>query len=443
MDYNETLQFLFSQLPMYQRIGGAAYKADLGPTLRLDEYFGHPHRQYHTVHVAGTNGKGSTSHMLAAMLRAQGLRVGLYTSPHLVDFRERIKIDGQMIARDEVVSWVERHRGVIEAERPSFFEMTAALAFDHFARQRVDVAVVEVGMGGRLDSTNIITPLVSVVTNIGLDHTQFLGTTLEQIAAEKAGIAKPGVPLVVGEPHPLTLPVFREAARRNNAPLVLAQECYRVVSSQLLEDQALRRFCLEAADGKPFEACLDLMGEYQERNIVTALAAFDLLAPALGADRGKALAALPTAARDTGLWGRWQLLARTPRVVADIGHNSHGISALVGQIQRTPHARLRMVVGAVSDKDVASMLRLLPSDADYYLTQPSVPRAMAVEILSQRAAEIGIAGRCFSSVNQAIASALADASPDDMLYIGGSAFVVADALECWPRVAAEAGIDAL
>ncbi|SDB84438.1 bifunctional folylpolyglutamate synthase/dihydrofolate synthase [Williamwhitmania taraxaci] len=427
MNYQETLEYLFNQLPMFQRQGKSAYKADLVNTLLLDEHFCHPHCQFKSIHIAGTNGKGSTSHMLASVLGAAGYKVGLYTSPHLRDFRERIKVDGVMISEESVVQFVETNKSIFEQVKPSFFEMTVALAFSYFAEQKVDVAVVEVGLGGRLDSTNIITPELCVITNIGLDHTDLLGDTIEKIAGEKAGIIKPGVPVVQGESNIAYNYVFEQKAKEQSAPYTLASDVFRVESSGLAEG-GLHWFSVSriGSEEKDFVE-VDLAGDYQAKNVITVLAALDRIKdiwPNVNAESIKT--GLRNAGSTTGLLGRWQVLAHNPMVVCDTGHNVDGISYVVKQLARTPHSHLHMVIGMVADKDIRGVLQLLPVDATYYFTNAAIPRAMEAEALQKLAAEFGLKGDFFTSVDEALREAKKNAKANDLVFIGGSTFVVAE-----------------
>lgn len=427
MTYQQTLDYLFSQLPMFQRVGKAAYKANLDNTLALDEYFNHPHRKLRTIHVAGTNGKGSTSHMLASILARAGLKVGLYTSPHLRDFRERIKINGVMIPEPEVVGFVEKHKAFFEAIKPSFFEMTVVLAFDYFARQQVDIAVIEVGLGGRLDSTNIITPELSVITNIGLDHTELLGDTLAKIAYEKAGIIKPHVPVVITQSQEETREVFVAKADESHSPIRFADTSYRVISVrqegymyQILEVEHVNSGSVKALK-------LDLLGGYQQFNICGVLAAIDLLK-----EMGYSISdshlqdGLASVKSATGLLGRWQVLHQNPLIICDTGHNVDGLTQVVDQIGRVQCAKLRMVVGMVGDKNIDGMLGLLPKNAIYYFTKASIPRALDEKELAHRASPFNLHGNTFSTVENALSAAKADASPNDFIFVGGSTFVVAE-----------------
>lgn len=425
MTYSETIAYLYAAAPLFQQVGGAAYKEGLETTLQLDSHFNHPHQRYRTIHVAGTNGKGSCAHTLAAMLQHKGLKVGLYTSPHLIDFRERIRINGQMIPEEYVVDFVETERSFFEPLHPSFFEITTALAFKYFADEAVDVAVIEVGLGGRLDCTNIITPLLSVITNISFDHTQFLGSTLADIAAEKAGIMKCGVPVVVGETQPETRSVFEQCAKQVGAPLYFAEDEAEVVNASLGSDNLLhyvtRHWGTFAGE---------LIGDCQRRNTNTLLCAAQLLAPLFGLTVDDVHGAFRHVCEATSLMGRWQVLQHRPTVVCDTGHNLGGWTYISSQLVReaATHARLHVVFGMASDKDLDGVLSLLPHEASYYWTQASVRRATPVQQLAERAASHGLHGLCFDSVSAAYQAAWAEAGPDDLIYIGGSCFVVADLL---------------
>jgi dihydrofolate synthase/folylpolyglutamate synthase len=427
MTYQQTLDYLFSQLPMFQRVGKAAYKANLDNTLALDEYFNHPHRKFRTIHIAGTNGKGSTSHMLASILASAGLKVGLYTSPHLRDFRERIKINGVMIPEMEVVGFVEKHRAFFDTIKPSFFEMTVALAFDYFARQQIDIAVVEVGLGGRLDSTNIITPEVSIITNIGLDHTDLLGHTLEKIAYEKAGIIKPNVPVVVSQTQAETKPVFEQKAKECNTPIVFADTRYGTtpIGYEGYKYQILNICRYNPESIVPLK--LDLLGSYQQYNICGVLTAIDLLR-----EKGYCISdahvkdGLVTVKSATGLLGRWQVLHQNPLIICDTGHNVDGLTQVVEQIRRVQYKKLHMVVGMVGDKNIDGMLALLPREATYYFTRASIPRALNENELAARATPFGLSGETYPTVFTALNAAKANAHPNDLVFIGGSTFVVAE-----------------
>ncbi len=480
MNYQETTAYLFSVTPVFEKVGASAYKEGLDNSLALDEHFGHPHRQFKSIHVAGTNGKGSCSHTIAAVLQAAGYRVGLYTSPHLVDFRERIRVNGECIPEQYVIDFVEQERHFFEPLHPSFFELTTAMAFKYFAEQQVDYAVVEVGLGGRLDCTNIITPVLSVITNISLDHTQFLGDTLERIAAEKAGIIKAGVPVVVGETVPETRPVFAVKAHEMRAPIYFAEEF----------------------DATPFDDIeFELKGDYQQKNRRTILCALDTLTnyelrrtkfdvslrevsidelrrtkfdvslresqvlkedvlqpsklptsegthrtstlnlptselhPSEGTHRTSTLN-LQTSIRNgfahvselTGLVGRWQKIQQQPLVICDTGHNVGGWQYLAPQIAAQPCKQLRIVFGMVDDKDIDTVMALLPKQAVYYWTQASTHRAIPVGTVCQKGLSHGLQGSCYSSVSDAYRHALQEADTADFIFVGGSSYVVADLL---------------
>ena len=417
MTYNSAVQYLFDSAPLFQNVGAAAYKEGLGNTHLLDEQFGHPHRQYRTIHVGGTNGKGSVSHTLAAILQAQGYRVGLYTSPHLVDFRERIKVNGEMISKERVIDFVtdfkKRNYSAV-CSGFSFFELATALAFQYFSEQKVDFAVIEVGLGGRLDCTNIIMPELSIVTNISFDHVQFLGDTLPKIASEKAGIIKTGIPTCIGENvNEDVKAVFANKAKEVGAPITFAEDAYdsTAINDELAGLFALKGFC-------------------QEKNIRTILTAVRLLQ-----ERGIAISyeairkGLAEVCSMTGLMGRWQTIDEKPHTICDTGHNVGGMQYIVRQLQQTPHKRLHIVIGMVNDKDVDSVLRLLPTDAVYYFTQASVKRAMPAEELARKASHLqGAEEGAFQDVPSAYRAAKRNATDDDLIFIGGSTFVVADLL---------------
>lgn len=446
MTYQESLDFLFSQLPMFSRTGAAAYKPGLDTSLALDAFFGHPHRSFRSIHIAGTNGKGSCSSMIAAALQAQGYRTALYTSPHLVDFRERIRVDGEMIPEEAVVSFVERFRASGYEGHPSFFELTMMMAFDWFARAEVDYAVIEVGMGGRLDSTNIITPQACVITNISFDHTQFLGATLPAIAAEKAGIIKPGIPVTVGEAEGEVRKVFAERAAAEHAPVIFAQDDPQLTEATPLPEGGFR--CLTRSFG---ELHCELSGEYQRANINTVLTAITMLREAGIEISDEAVRkGMADVGRLTGFRGRWTVLSRDPLTICDTGHNEAGLRYNIAQLRalmkERPGATLRIVLGFVADKDVDHILDMLPREARYYFCNAEIPRALPASELAVRARAKGLTGTLHGSVRQAyqaarIAAELSTpASPldkmhqpgvqkiDDIIYIGGSTFVVADFL---------------
>lgn len=406
MTYQETVNWMFVQLPMYQTQGAIAYKEDLTNTILLVDHIGHPEKGLQCIHVAGTNGKGSTSHMLASVLQEAGYKTGLYTSPHLKDFRERIKIDGADISEDFVCGFIAKNKAFFEQHQLSFFEMSVGLAFDYFRQEQVDIAIVEVGMGGRLDSTNIVTPLVSVITNIGLDHTQFLGNTLAKIAGEKAGIIKPGIPVVIGEYTDETKPVFLAKAERVSAPIYFASELIAEVYPSAL------------------------LGNYQVHNIKTVLQTLEILN-----QQGEFVvtdiaikSGLLNVIENTRLQGRWQQLNDAPKVIADTAHNRHGLEIVLDQVQHEVFDRLHFVLGVVNDKDLDDILPLFPKNAFYYFSRPNIPRGLDAAVLQNKAAEYGLIGEIYDSIPEAYRAALESAAASDFIYVGGSTFVVAEIL---------------
>ena len=428
MNYKETIDFLFSALPMFQRIGAAAYKSNLDNTIAFDEYLEHPHTHFKCIHVAGTNGKGSVCHMLAAILQECGYKTGLYTSPHLKDFRERIKINGKNIEKRAVVDFVENHRPFIEKLKPSFFEMNVAMAFDYFRKEKVDIAVIETGLGGRLDSTNIIEPVVSVITNIGMDHINFLGNSLKKIAGEKAGIIKYQVPVVIGETQEI-FPVFMKKANDLDATLYIADQWYRV---EEIDSGTIYRqyFQIYVKDDLWFKRLVtDLPGNYQKKNIATVLRTIDVLRD-LGFEvtDESILSGCRKVKTLTGLRGRWEILGTDPLVICDTGHNKEGLREVVRQIKRTPHRKLHFIFGTVNDKDPGPVLEILPKDARYYFTQASIPRAMIKEELAVLASKAGLRGGVYSTPVKALEAAKKVAKKDDLIFVGGSTFVVAEVL---------------
>ena len=424
MTYEETITYLYNSAPLFQHVGKDAYKEGLDTTLKLDEHFGHPHRRFKTIHVAGTNGKGSCSHTLAAILQSAGYKVGLYTSPHLVDFRERIRVNGEIIPRENVIRFVEQHRAFFEPLHPSFFELTTALAFGYFAEQQVDVAVIEVGLGGRLDCTNIIRPDLCVITNISFDHIQFLGDTLAQIASEKAGIIKPGIPVVIGETTPETKPVFMETALRQGAPIHLAEEEQLLIRSEV------------NAQGKRIyqtQVYADLEGELgglcQEKNTNTLMSAIRVLQHiGYTINEVHVREGFANVCSLTGLMGRWQKIQDTPRTYCDTGHNKAGIQYIVEQLRHQSYRHLHIVIGMVNDKDISGVLALLPKEATYYFTKASVSRALDEHEVQRLAGETGLQGNTYPTVNEAYEAARAQAQADDFIFVGGSTFIVADLL---------------
>lgn len=430
MNYREAIEFLFSSLPMYQREGQAAYKANLDNTHRLDEHFAHPHRKFPVVHVAGTNGKGSVSHMLTSVLIKAGYKTGLYTSPHLLDFRERIRVNGRVIPEKGVTDFVNNNQDIIEKLKPSFFEMTVAMAFDHFASEEVDIAIIETGMGGRLDSTNIVTPLLSVITNISMDHSQFLGNSPELIAREKGGIIKEGIPLVLGDTDRDPAEVLIRMAEEKGAVVKLAPALFPPLF-QTLNPDGTANFILRNVQEDLVEThTCDLSGSYQKENISTALTA-------LGTLREKGWKIPENAVQEgllsvqdtTGLLGRWQTIGANPRSICDTAHNAAGIKAVMEQIKQTPWKKLHMIWGMVNDKEVDSILPLLPEEARYYFTPSSVPRTMGAHELRDKAALYKRCGLAYKSVAEAYHAARENAGKDDMIFTGGSTFIVADLLD--------------
>lgn len=406
MTYSETLNWLFNQLPMYQLQGASAYKKDLTNVHVLMDYLGHPESQLQCIHVAGTNGKGSCSHMLASVLQEAGFKVGLYTSPHLKDFRERIKINGQMVSEAFVCDFVNQHQSFFEANDMSFFEMSVGLAFDYFTKEKIDIAIIEVGMGGRLDATNIISPLVSVITNIGLDHTQFLGNTLTAIAAEKAGIIKSNIPVVIGEYTSETQPVFLATAKANQSPVYFASDLIATAYPS------------------------DLIGDYQIHNKKTVLQTLTVLNhnTAFKTTESHWKTGLSEVVKNTGLEGRWQQLGTAPKIICDTAHNTHGLSIVLNQIQKEPFDQLHFVLGVVNDKDLDEVLPLFPKNAIYYFCKPNIPRGLEAAILAQKATPFGLNGKIYNSVSAAYENAKQNAQPTDFIYVGGSTFVVAEIL---------------
>lgn len=425
MTYAQTVEYLFNSTPVFEHVGASAYKEGLATTEALDAHFQHPHRSFKTIHVAGTNGKGSCSHTLAAILQSEGYKVGLYTSPHLVDFRERIRINGQCISEEYVVDFVAQERHFFEPLHPSFFELTTALAFKYFAEQQVDIAVIEVGLGGRLDCTNIIHPILSIITNISLDHTQFLGDTLAKIAGEKAGIIKPHTPVVIGETVAETRPVFDQKAHSMQAPIYFAEEQTEVLSSEMQADGHGRSYVTRSFGTLHG----DLAGDYQARNMNTILCACGrLLEMGIIRSTGNIGLGVAHVASMTGLLGRWQQLHASPTVVCDTGHNAGGWQYLSRQLAHQACHRMHIVFGMVDDKDMDAVMAMLPKHAIYYWTQPSTHRAFPVEKVDAAASRHALSGNTFRSVSSAYQAALTNAAADDFIFVGGSSYVVADLL---------------
>jgi dihydrofolate synthase/folylpolyglutamate synthase len=430
MKYQEALDYLVEQLPMYQRIGRLAYRTDLDNTYKLDAYFNSPHRNFPTIHVAGTNGKGSVSHMLSSVLQEAGLKVGLYTSPHLMDFRERIKVNGKLISRKFITGFVEGHKTFFSTFQPSFFEISVFLAFRYFMHCKVDIAVVEVGLGGRLDATNIISPLLSVITNIGKDHTDILGDTLAKIAAEKAGIIKAGTPVVVGESHSETLPVFSRFAKQMKASLIVADHQYHINTSFKSAD-GYQVFNVTSDGTIPYPNLkCGLLGHYQRKNTVTLLTVIDQLRQAgIQLDEKVIYAGIRNVIKNTGFAGRWQIVGQNPTTVCDTAHNTDGLKQVLLQVTETPYGKLHVILGFVSDKDTNDILPLMPVEASYYFTRLSVPRTLDENELASRAHDCGLRGQSFSTIQEAYASVKENAGSDDLVIITGSTFLVADFLK--------------
>ncbi len=424
MNYQETLNYLYNSTPVFEHVGAVAYKEGLQNTLALDKHFNHPHTNFKTIHIAGTNGKGSCSHSLASILQEAGYKVGLYTSPHLVDFRERIRVNGQCISKERVVKFVKDERKFFEPLHPSFFELTTALAFKYFDEQKVDIAIIEVGLGGRLDCTNIISPILSIITNISFDHTQFLGDTLAKIAAEKAGIIKKGVPVIIGEANEETRPVFQSKANEVNSDIVFAEDNAIVTSSSPMADGG-RRYNLSNNSTLVGE----LSGDYQERNMNTILCACNILKQMNIIKNDDVIAkGLSNICKNTGLLGRWQTIQNNPTVVCDTGHNVGGWNYLAPQIKRQQCNQLRIVFGMVDDKDINSVMYLLPKNAIYYWTQAESKRAIKAERVAEIAIKHDLRGEIFDNVEVAYTKALQDSNKDDFVFVGGSSYIVADLL---------------
>lgn len=425
MTYEATIEYLFNSAPLFQNVGKDAYKEGLENTHTLDEYFGHPHRKFKTIHVAGTNGKGSCSHTLAAILQSAGYKVGLYTSPHLVDFRERIRVNGEVIPKEYVIDFVEQHRSFFEPLHPSFFELTTAMAFNWFAMQKVDVAVIEVGLGGRLDCTNIINPDLCVITNISFDHVQFLGDSLSKIASEKAGIIKQGTPVVIGESHPETEPVFISKANQVSAPIHFAQSKPGVLEATFNSEGGINYHTLEYPSLKG-----QLGGYCQVKNAQTILTAVSILQEiGYRIEKEHVYQGFAEVCQLTGLMGRWQSLQEQPKMICDTGHNKAGIEYIVKQLSAQKYRQLRIVLGMVNDKDISGVLAMLPKEATYYFTKASVNRALSEEKVKELAQQVGLRGNTYPSVEEAVQTACSEAYPDDLIFVGGSTFIVADLLK--------------
>ncbi|MBO5847878.1 MAG: bifunctional folylpolyglutamate synthase/dihydrofolate synthase [Bacteroidales bacterium] len=426
MNYNETLNWMFNKLPMYQRIGAAAYKADLNTTIEILKHLNNPQDNFKSVHIAGTNGKGSVSHSLASVFQAAGYKTALYTSPHLRDFRERIRINGNMIPENDVVSFIEQHKQKLEELELSFFEMTVAMAFDYFSKEKVDIAIIEVGMGGRLDSTNIIKPELSLITNISLDHVKFLGDSEEKIAVEKAGIIKNETPIVIGETQEKSKDVFINQANEKNSPIFFADQIF---NCQKKDNVALEYNSYDIfKDNNLYikDLKFPLLGNYQKKNLATIICALDILKNKFDISENNICDGLLNVVKNTGLMGRWQVINRKPLAIADTGHNVAGINEVKSQLAETKFEKLHFVLSVVNDKDIEGILELLPENAEYYYCKADIPRGLDANILAEKATNCGLKGNVYNSVKEAYASACANANDGDLVFVGGSNFTVAE-----------------
>lgn len=426
MNYSETLNWMFNKLPMYQRIGASAYKADLNTTINIINYLDNPQDSFKSIHIAGTNGKGSTSHSLASVFQEAGYKTGLYTSPHLRDFRERIRINGEMIPENEVVDFIEKHKDKLEELELSFFEMTVAMAFDYFRKEKVDIAIIEVGMGGRLDSTNVIKPELCVITNISLDHVKFLGENEEQIAAEKAGIIKPEIPVVIGETQEGSKDVFIKTAKEKNSPIFFADKIMdcRKDNTYSLDYQQFDIYKNNESYLK--ELKYPLLGNYQKKNLATVICALDILRDSFKIEEKHIIDGLANVIKNTSLMGRWQVINKNPLAIADTGHNVAGINEVNRQLAETKYNKLHFVLSVVNDKDIDGILQLLPKEAEYYFCKADIPRGLSADILFEKATNSGLKGKVYESVRNAYSSALANAQEGDLVFVGGSNFTVAE-----------------
>lgn len=428
MNYTQTLDFLFTAMPSFQRVGGDAYKPGLERIAAFCQHMGNPQRNYYTIHVAGTNGKGSVSHILASILREAGYRTGLFTSPHLVDFRERIRVDGEMMPKQKVVNFVDKHREKMQELDLSFFEMTAAMAFDYFAQSDVEVAIIETGLGGRLDATNLIVPMLSVVTNIGMEHTEFLGDTIEKIAAEKAGIIKKSIPVVIGQGSDAYNAVFEQRAEEMRSKVIYAEQEFLLEGIEHFDDRNQHFSVLRTRDNRAFELDIDLLGDYQRHNIITACAAADFLAEQtpLTISRRAFREGIARAAANTGLMGRWQVIADEPYTVCDTGHNADGMRFVASQLESLDADRIFAVMGFAKEKSLEKIMPLLPKKVHYIFTKANIDRARAIEDVAAFADSLGLDYECQPTVKDAVARARSLALASDAIFIGGSNFVVAE-----------------
>ena len=426
MNYNETLNWMFNKLPMYQRIGASAYKADLNTTIEIINYLDNPQDSFKSIHIAGTNGKGSTSHSLASVFQEAGYKTGLYTSPHLRDFRERIRINGEMIPENDVVDFIEKHKNKLEELELSFFEMTVAMAFDYFRKEKVDIAIIEVGMGGRLDSTNVINPELCVITNISLDHVKFLGENEEQIAKEKAGIIKPKTPVVIGETQEDSKNVFINTAKEKDSKILFADQIMdcRKDNTYSIEYQKFDIYKNNELYLKDLK--YPLLGNYQKKNLATVICALYILKESFNINNTHIINGLNNVIKNTSLMGRWQVINRNPLAIADTGHNVAGINEVNRQLAETKYNKLHFVLSVVNDKDIDGILNLLPKDAEYYFCKADIPRGLSVNILAEKAIKCGLNGKIYDSVRHAYSTALENAKEGDLVFVGGSNFTVAE-----------------
>ncbi len=425
MTYEQTIHYLYNKLPLYSSIGRRAYKADLKNTIALCDFLGNPQNKIKTIHVAGTNGKGSTSHMLAAIFQRAGYKTGLYTSPHLKDFRERIKVNGEMISQDFVVDYVENIRSFSEKIEPSFFELTFVMALEYFAFEKTDIAIIETGLGGRLDSTNVITPELSIITNIAYDHMDILGDSLDKIAFEKAGIIKPGVPAVIGETLPETKIIFERKVKETGSPVFFAQDKYEVISA-VNNGENLDVVVNNIDKNEHEKYTLDLNGLYQQKNLITVLTSINIIRSKFPVENETIHNALMNVKTYTGLHGRWDIIQKHPLIVLDVAHNEDGVKNLVNQIEQTRYDNLHIVFGMVKDKEIEKVLSHLPANATYYFTKAQIARALPENELLERAGKFNLQGNAYQEVNEALKAAMAKASKDDLIIVCGSVFVVGE-----------------
>ena len=424
MTYEQTIEYLYNSAPMFQQVGAAAYKEGMENSFAIDAHLNHPHKHYKTIHIAGTNGKGSTSHLLASILQSAGYKVGLYTSPHLLDFRERIKINGQMIEESFVIDFISEHKTFFESLQPSFFELTTGMALAYFAEKQIDIALIEVGLGGRLDCTNVITPILSIITNISFDHTNLLGNTLTAIAHEKAGIIKTNIPVVIGEAAGEVKEVFENIKNQHNSDFIFAEEENLILSAQLSDSFFLQLQTLDYPN-----LINELGGFAQEKNAATVLCALKILKDMLTIPQEAVYQGFRYVIENTGLMGRWQIIQQNPKIILDTGHNVGGIEYIVRQLESEQCENLHIVFGMVNDKDISAVLQLLPKTAQYYFTNASIPRALKADLLAEQARIFGLQGEIYTKVADAFSSAKQNATEKDIIFVGGSTFIIADVLK--------------